>query len=200
MDVYEEVSKFGEVEEVQVADNLGDHIVGNVYVKFVTEEDAAAALEKLNGRWYNGRIVSAEFSPVTDFKNAFCRQFGTSGCNRGGNCNYVHPKWLPRDLTEDLYSHQPHLGENSRTRDRPGRDRDRDRDGGRDRDRDRDRERDRERDRDRDREWDRGRDRDRDRDRRRSPSRSRSRSADRRDAERHRRSRSRSQERDRGRH
>ena len=29
-----ERAKFGEIEEVVVADNIGDHMIGNVYVKF----------------------------------------------------------------------------------------------------------------------------------------------------------------------
>ena len=38
-DFYEEVfyeieSKYGEIEEMNVCENLGDHIVGNVYIKF----------------------------------------------------------------------------------------------------------------------------------------------------------------------
>lgn len=33
-----ELAKFGELEEVVVVDNIGDHMIGNVYVKFVTEE------------------------------------------------------------------------------------------------------------------------------------------------------------------
>jgi hypothetical protein len=32
-EVFEELSKFGTVEEMNVCDNLGDHLVGNVYVK-----------------------------------------------------------------------------------------------------------------------------------------------------------------------
>lgn len=29
-----ELSKYGEIEEVVVADNIGDHMIGNVYIKF----------------------------------------------------------------------------------------------------------------------------------------------------------------------
>ena len=32
------MTKFGEIEEVVVADNIGDHMIGNVNVKFVTED------------------------------------------------------------------------------------------------------------------------------------------------------------------
>lgn len=33
-----ELAKFGELEEVVVADNIGDHMIGNVYAKFITED------------------------------------------------------------------------------------------------------------------------------------------------------------------
>lgn len=32
-EVYQELSKFGEICEMNVCDNLGDHLIGNVYVK-----------------------------------------------------------------------------------------------------------------------------------------------------------------------
>jgi splicing factor U2AF subunit len=37
-EVFMELAKFGELEEVIVADNIGDHMIGNVYAKFVAEE------------------------------------------------------------------------------------------------------------------------------------------------------------------
>jgi len=37
-EVFMELAKFGELEEVVVADNIGDHMIGNVYAKFITEE------------------------------------------------------------------------------------------------------------------------------------------------------------------
>lgn len=32
-EVYQELTKFGEISEMNVCDNLGDHLIGNVYVK-----------------------------------------------------------------------------------------------------------------------------------------------------------------------
>ena len=32
--------RYGEIEEMNVCDNLGDHLVGNVYIKFRYETDA----------------------------------------------------------------------------------------------------------------------------------------------------------------
>ncbi len=67
-DVFTELGNFGEIEEMHVTGNLGDHLTGNLYVKFRNEEDAEKALRALHGRFYAGRPVTGEFSPVTDFR------------------------------------------------------------------------------------------------------------------------------------
>ncbi|KAI4461003.1 u2 snrnp auxiliary factor small subunit [Holotrichia oblita] len=76
--------KYGEIEEMNVCDNLGDHLVGNVYIKFRREEDAERAVNDLNNRWFGGRPVYAELSPVTDFREACCRQYEMGECTRSG--------------------------------------------------------------------------------------------------------------------
>ncbi|OBS66844.1 hypothetical protein A6R68_04615, partial [Neotoma lepida] len=73
--------KYGEVEEMNVCDNLGDHLVGNVYVK----------------------PIHAELSPVTDFREACCRQYEMGECTRGGFCNFMHLKPISRELRRELY-------------------------------------------------------------------------------------------------
>ena len=88
-DFYSELCKYGEVEEMHVCDNTGDHLVGNVYARFKNEEDAQRALEALNSRWYAARPVYAELSPVTDFREANCRQNSEGSCTRGGMCNFM---------------------------------------------------------------------------------------------------------------
>lgn len=90
LDMFLEMAKYGEVEEIFVCRNLGDHLVGNVYVKYFDEEDAAKAMEALRGRYYGGRPLVTELSPVTDFREARCRQYDENCCNRGGYCNFMH--------------------------------------------------------------------------------------------------------------
>ncbi|KAK6141924.1 hypothetical protein DH2020_024334 [Rehmannia glutinosa] len=70
--------------------------IGNVYVKFRREEHAAHALYNLSGRYYEGRPIVVEFSPVTDFYEATCTRFGVNTCNRGGYCEFMHPKKISR--------------------------------------------------------------------------------------------------------
>lgn len=44
-------------------------------LQFRREEDAEKAVEDLNKRWFAGRPIYAELSPVTDFREACCRQY-----------------------------------------------------------------------------------------------------------------------------
>ncbi|KAG9071093.1 hypothetical protein KI688_008636 [Linnemannia hyalina] len=69
-DFFVELAKYGEIEEMHVCDNIGDHLVGNIYARFKYEEDAGNAVESLNNRFYAGRPLWAELSPVTDFREA----------------------------------------------------------------------------------------------------------------------------------
>nr|7C08_A Chain A, Splicing factor U2AF 23 kDa subunit [Schizosaccharomyces pombe 972h-]7C08_D Chain D, Splicing factor U2AF 23 kDa subunit [Schizosaccharomyces pombe 972h-]7C08_G Chain G, Splicing factor U2AF 23 kDa subunit [Schizosaccharomyces pombe 972h-]7C08_J Chain J, Splicing factor U2AF 23 kDa subunit [Schizosaccharomyces pombe 972h-]7C08_M Chain M, Splicing factor U2AF 23 kDa subunit [Schizosaccharomyces pombe 972h-]7C08_P Chain P, Splicing factor U2AF 23 kDa subunit [Schizosaccharomyces pomb len=101
-DMFCEFSKYGEVEQLVVCDNVGDHLVGNVYVRFKYEESAQNAIDDLNSRWYSQRPVYAELSPVTDFREACCRQHETSECQRGGLCNFMHAKKPSPQLLRDL--------------------------------------------------------------------------------------------------
>lgn len=107
--------KYGEIEEMNVCDNLGDHLVGNVYIKFRREEDAEKAVNDLNNRWFGGRPVYAELSPVTDFREACCRQYEMGECTRSGFCNFMHLKPISRELRRYLYSRR-RSGRKSRSR------------------------------------------------------------------------------------
>ena len=124
---------YGEAEEMNVCDNLGDHLVGNVYVKvadggrwgttavfrsprddpcvtplvvtsaccacshvhmqFRREEDAEKAVMGLNNRWFNGQPIHAELSPVTDFREACCRQY-----EMGSVFHHSHPRHCHSDI------------------------------------------------------------------------------------------------------
>ncbi|KAI7875900.1 RNA-binding domain-containing protein [Lichtheimia hyalospora FSU 10163] len=105
-DVFTELATFGEVEEMIVCDNIGDHLVGNVYCQFKYEEAAGKAVESLNDRFYAGRPLYAELSPVTDFREACCRQHEVAECNRGGFCNFMHLRHPTRSLKRELMDAQ----------------------------------------------------------------------------------------------
>ncbi|KAB5561576.1 hypothetical protein DKX38_006533 [Salix brachista] len=104
-DLFEELRKYGEIESLNVCDNLADHMVGNVYVQFREEEHASNALKNLTGRFYAGRPIIVDFSPVTDFREATCRQYEENACNRGGYCNFMHLKRIGRHRSHEEHSH-----------------------------------------------------------------------------------------------
>ncbi len=114
---------FGPLEELIVCENTNDRkytrnilfifldmilivfmidLKGNVYARFKYENDAQKAMDNFNTRWYNGRPVYCELSPVTDFREACCRQHDTRSCSRGGYCNFIHAKRPPRQLVREL--------------------------------------------------------------------------------------------------
>ncbi|CAF2160476.1 unnamed protein product [Brassica napus] len=117
-DLFEELGKFGEIESLNICDNLADHMIGNVYVQFKEEDQAAAALQALQGRFYSGRPIIADFSPVTDFREATCRQYEENNCNRGGYCNFMHVKLVSRELRRKLFGRSRRRGSGSRSRSR----------------------------------------------------------------------------------
>ncbi|WFD18567.1 hypothetical protein MCAP1_000771 [Malassezia caprae] len=103
IDFFMGLSKYGDLVEMHVCDNVGDHLIGNVYARYETEEDAERAVEGLNTRWYNQRPLFAELSPVSDFREACCRQNETNECNRGGQCNFMHLRYATPELVRSLY-------------------------------------------------------------------------------------------------
>ncbi|KAK1404578.1 hypothetical protein POM88_004183 [Heracleum sosnowskyi] len=101
-DLFEELDKYGEIESLNVCDNLADHMVGNVYVQFREAVHALNALKNLIGRCYAGRPIIVDYLPVTDFREATCRQYDENICNRGGYCNFMHLK-IGRELRRQLF-------------------------------------------------------------------------------------------------
>lgn len=102
-EVFTELCQYGELDELQVCDNVGDHLMGNVYAKFHREEDAAKAIKQLNGRFYAGKRLQCEYSPVTYFRAARCREYDEQVCARGGYCNYMHLKHVSKSFKKSLY-------------------------------------------------------------------------------------------------
>ncbi|MFH4978904.1 hypothetical protein AB6A40_005613 [Gnathostoma spinigerum] len=102
-EVFEEISdKYGRIDDMNVCDNVGEHMFGNVYVKFRHEESADRAVSDLNSRWFNGRPIHCELSPVVDFRDACCRQYEIGECSRGGFCNFMHLKKVSKNIRRKL--------------------------------------------------------------------------------------------------
>jgi splicing factor U2AF subunit len=101
-DIFIELAQFGEIEDLIVCDNMGDHLVGNVYVRYTYEDMAGRCVQNLNDRFYAGRPLFAELSPVTDFRESCCRQNELNECTRGGYCNFMHLIYPSRFLKRRL--------------------------------------------------------------------------------------------------
>ncbi|VDN05597.1 unnamed protein product [Thelazia callipaeda] len=102
-EVYMEIyNEYGEIEVMNVCDNAGEHMLGNVYVKFLHESSANNAVESLNNRWFDGKPIHCELSPVYDFRDACCRQYENGECSRGGFCNFMHLKKVSTSLKRKL--------------------------------------------------------------------------------------------------
>eukprot|EP00606_Chrysophyceae_sp_TOSAG23-5_P000210 GSChrysophyteH2.ASY1.ANO1.1438.1 assembled CDS len=90
-EMVEELSQFGQLEDVQVVENLNDHMIGSVYAKYLDEEDAESCLAKMHGRSFAGRVLSAAYSSCVVFEEARCRVYDDGGdCRRGAYCNFMH--------------------------------------------------------------------------------------------------------------
>jgi len=123
IEVFLELANYGEIEDLVVVDNLCDHMIGNVYVKYYHEEDAERALMKLTGRFYSGKLIQAEYTTVSDFREARCRAFHETRCNRGAYCNFMHIKHIPRAIkrrvVREMYDDHPeYLGQSRSKRDK----------------------------------------------------------------------------------
>ena len=110
-EIFIELSNFGELKELNVCDNLGDHMIGNVYAKFSDEEGASKAYNALAGKYYHSNLVQEEFSPVINFRECRCRNYEEDKCERGGFCNFLHLKHvshgLVKSLMEEMYDKHP---------------------------------------------------------------------------------------------
>lgn len=105
-DFFCELAKYGNLQEMHVCDNVGDHLLGNVYARYEWEAEAQKAVDNLNDRWYSGKPLYAELSPVTDFREACCRQNEMGECTRGGFCNFMHLSHPTPTLVRDLQASQ----------------------------------------------------------------------------------------------
>ena len=85
-DVLDEVERHGRVEDMLVLQNAGEHMHGNTYIKFHSEQEADSAKQRISGRYYHGRPLQPEYSPVTDFSEAVCGMFKHGFCERGDYC------------------------------------------------------------------------------------------------------------------
>ena len=115
-EIFIELSNFGELKELYVVDNLGDHLIGNVYARFNDEASASKAFNSLAGKCYHNNLVEEEYSPIYSVNDARCKKFDEGKCQRGGLCNFLHIKQinksLIKSLKDEMYENHPEYKKN----------------------------------------------------------------------------------------
>jgi len=109
-DVVPEFKRFGEIEQLRVCRNHSHHLRGNVYIMYRKKEEAMQAHKAFHGRYYAGKKLLIQFSPVVNWKSAVCGLFTRRQCERGKQCNFLHVFSNPNGDLE---------GREIRDRDRP---------------------------------------------------------------------------------
>ncbi|CCE62640.1 hypothetical protein TPHA_0C04920 [Tetrapisispora phaffii CBS 4417] len=106
-DLYIELAKYGRIMEMYICDNGNDHLRGNVYVRYSSEQNARDANNELNTRWFNGKPIYCDLTHIHDFGEAICRKpEEKSGCERGDHCNFMHIRKPSPQLQTDLENAQ----------------------------------------------------------------------------------------------
>lgn len=101
-DIFIHFAKLGEVSDIVVCENENNHLNGNVYVRYKSEDQANDAAIRLNQEWFNGRPVHCELSPVDSFPEANCRAYDTDSCERAEHCNYMHVRRTDVQIKDEL--------------------------------------------------------------------------------------------------
>ena len=109
VDILAEFEKFGEIENIFVCFNKVQHLKGNVYVEYKEQKNAIIALQKLYGRFYDGKILIVEFASINSWSIALC-DIELKGKCTNSQCMYLHvfknPKLCsPLDEQKSLTSH-----------------------------------------------------------------------------------------------
>ncbi|XP_067948320.1 U2 small nuclear ribonucleoprotein auxiliary factor 35 kDa subunit-related protein 2-like [Watersipora subatra] len=89
-DTLPEFEAAGSVVQFKVCCNYEQHLRGNVYIQYTSENEAYKAFELFNGRWYSGRQLQCSFTGVEKWKPAICGQFHQKKCPKGRSCNFLH--------------------------------------------------------------------------------------------------------------
>lgn len=116
--VWRTFMNLGKIAELRVVSNLGDHLLGNVYIRFESKADAARVTEELRSKSFEGILLLPELSPVVEFANGCCKEDAQGECSRGGACNYLHIVKISKSVLEKLEKEQSKLYKKREERDK----------------------------------------------------------------------------------
>uniref|UniRef100_W8BHU7 U2 small nuclear ribonucleoprotein auxiliary factor 35 kDa subunit-related protein 1 n=2 Tax=Ceratitis capitata TaxID=7213 RepID=W8BHU7_CERCA len=89
-DVLPELESFGYVINFRAVRNTLRYLRGHVFVEYVEERSALKAFIKLQGRFYAGKQINAEFANIPNWRNAICGLSHARKCPKGNKCYYLH--------------------------------------------------------------------------------------------------------------
>ena len=103
-EIWMELVTLGDIEDVMIARNSCDHLVGNVYVRFATLKQAKKAMEALKDRTFEGRLILPEYCITLDFNEAICKphEEGTCAHMQKHDCSLVHVAAVSEKLQRKL--------------------------------------------------------------------------------------------------
>jgi splicing factor U2AF 35 kDa subunit len=87
-DVYWELEKFGPIKTINVCNNISPHLRGSVYVTYKSINDTIQCYRNLNGRFYAGWPLVANFCFIGTSKENKCSY--SYKCPRVLDCNFLH--------------------------------------------------------------------------------------------------------------
>jgi splicing factor U2AF subunit len=90
------------IQTLTVCENGNNHLQGNVYIQFTSSDAAQQARDNFASRWYAGKPVYCDLSPVRDLSEASCRQHEEGVCDRGELCNFLHVRKVDPKVVKEL--------------------------------------------------------------------------------------------------
>lgn len=90
-DWFYELSNFGVLNGLVLTLNSSPQLLGNIYAEFVSEKEAEYCVKEFEGRSYCGQKINLELSNNYRINDCLCTDYLKGNCNKGTNCNYVHP-------------------------------------------------------------------------------------------------------------
>ena len=106
-DIYPEFQKFGEIKLLMISKNLSPHLRGNVYIGYKTISQSLDCYKHMNGRYYAGLPLLANFCFFENFKDALCGY--RFQCPRALECNFLHVYQNPRNFKKRSRSPRKNL-------------------------------------------------------------------------------------------
>lgn len=100
-----EFHEIGRISHLYVCKNRCHHLRGNVYVQYLSKNDAKSCYDRMCGRYFGGKPLVCNYVNISSWAGTLCGiDIRTGKCGRGGQCNYLHVFRTPSPK-DNAYSH-----------------------------------------------------------------------------------------------